>query len=128
MLRTSLQPASPFKSSSASADTAFSIKLYSSDVFRIVQPQGLLTRSDKVWFRDKESPIDPQHSAKISPALEGENKFLKGTLAPSEARSAKSAVVSNVSYLGPSTSFPVPNCIKIRKIKGDFLQLLSAFR
>lgn len=41
---------------------------------------------DKFWFRDKESPIDPQHSAKISPALsclpEGKNKFPRALSLP----------------------------------------------
>ena len=39
--RLSSQSVSPFKSSLASADTAFSIKLYSLAVFRILWPQGL---------------------------------------------------------------------------------------
>ena len=88
LLRSSSQPASPFKSSPGSADTAFSMKLYSAAVFQILRPQGLQTRSDKVWFRDKESPVDPQHSAKRSPALQGENKFSKETLAPSDVKLA----------------------------------------
>ena len=65
----SFAPASLFKSFSAFADTAFSVKLHSSAAFRILEPQGLQTHFDKFWFCDKGSPIDPQHSAKISSAL-----------------------------------------------------------
>ena len=47
-------------------------------------------RKNKFWFRDKGSSIDPQHSAKISPALscllEGKSKSSKGTLALSDVR------------------------------------------
>ena len=93
-----------FKSFSAFADTAFSMKLYSSAAFRILGPQGLQTRLCKFWFRDKGSPIDPHHSAKISSAL---SCLPEGHSCQSlwcKTRCTKSAVVIVAAYLGLSTS------------------------
>ena len=67
------------------------MKLYSSAAFRILGPQGMQTRFNKFWFRDKGNPIDPLQSAKISSTLssclhQGKSKFTKDTLAPPDVR------------------------------------------
>ena len=86
----SSQPASQFKSTSAFADTAFLMRLYSSAAFSSLGPLCLQIRFDKFWFRDKGSPIDPQHSAKIISTIscvpEGKGKFSENTLVPSGVR------------------------------------------
>ena len=59
--------------------TAFSMKLYSSVTFLILQPQSLQTCSDKFSFLVNCNPAEPQQSAKIGLAHltlpNGENKF-----------------------------------------------------
>ena len=81
-----------FKSSSATLvlHTACSTKLYSSAAFRILRPQDLQTRSERFSSFVSGNPIEPQHSAKISPTLsslpDGENRFSNDALALPEVK------------------------------------------
>ena len=64
--------------------------LYSSAAFRILRPQDLQTRSERFSSLVSGNPIEPQHSAKISPTLsslpDGENKFSNEALPPPEVK------------------------------------------
>ena len=78
-----------FKSSSTLVlHTACSVKLYSSAAFLILRLQDLQTRSEKFSSLISGNPIEPQHSAKISPTLsslpDGENRFSNDALPPPE--------------------------------------------
>ena len=81
-----------FKSSSVTLvlHTACSIKLYSSAAFRILRPQDLQTSSVRFSSLISGNPIEPQHSAKISPTLsslpDGENRFSNDALPPPEVK------------------------------------------
>ena len=66
------------------------MKLYSWAAFLILRPQDLQTCSDKFSFLVNHNPIEPQQSAKISPALstlpDGENKFSNEARPPPEVK------------------------------------------